>query len=114
MAKKNKPPRIGDFLKAGIQSSTLRQVPEFRLPEPIRYNSSGATTILGRNASLAVEDAFEKMVIQGKSVLVYDPEAANILRNIEDPDYLVTDFNDIEESTCIKLGIHVPIKSLEK
>lgn len=105
MAKKNKPPRIGDFLKAGIQSPTLRQVPYFRLPEPIRYNSSGATTILGINASLAVEDAFEKMVIRGKSVLVYDPEAANILRSIEDPVYPVIDFNPTEEKVAgVKLN----------
>jgi hypothetical protein len=109
MAKKQRPPRIGDFLKAGIQSPTLRQVPDFRLPEPIRYNSSEATTIRGMNASLAVEDAFEKMVIRGKSVLVADPNVVNILRSIEDPDYLVTDFNTTEEKMA---GVETDIERL--
>jgi len=105
MAKKQRPPRIGDFLKAGIQSPTLRQVPDFRLPDPIRYNSSEATTILGMNASLAVEDAFEKMVIQGKSVLVYDPEAYSMLQSLQ-KDYLNTldQINAEEKVTAVKLN----------
>lgn len=103
MTKKQRPPRIGDFLKAGIQSPTLRQVPDFRLPEPIRYNSSGATTILGMNASLAVEDAFEKMVICGKSVLVADPAAANLLRLLSTEN--IYNYMDVEEKvTAVKLN----------
>lgn len=114
MPKKQRPPRIGDFLKAGIQSPTLRQVPEFRLPEPIRYNPLEAMRLRGIPASSVIEDDFEKMVIQGKSVLVGDPTSANILRIIEDPVYLTTDFKDLEERLSIKLGISVPIKSQER
>jgi len=102
MPKKQRPPRIGDFLKAGIQSPTLRQVPEFRLPEPIRYNPLEAMRLRGIPASSVIEDDFEKMVIQGKSVLVADLTAIPLKIYTNEDIY---DFMNLEEKvTAVKLN----------
>lgn len=85
MNKKQRPPRIQDFLKAGIQSSTLRQPPEPQLRE-FNFSSYGATTI----------DASLKHVLStGQSVMVYDLETLHLLQ----------DFSKVEERlTAVKLN----------
>jgi hypothetical protein len=70
MNKKQRPPRIQDFLKAGIQSSTLRQPPEPQLRE-FNFSYHGATTV----------DASLKHVLStGQSVMVYDLETLHLLQ----------------------------------
>lgn len=90
MSKKQRQPKIQDFLKAGIQSSTLRQPPEPQPPE-FNFGSYGAT----------VEASVVQLLRTGQSVMVYDLETLHLLREFNREH----DLSKVEERlTAVKLN----------